>query len=156
MPVHQRALDDLQGLAQLLQGRQGVLLDEVGLAGEQGVGQAFGHRLFAPGQVFRALASCCRRCAVAISVRRSVASGPAVQDHVLDRLQQLRLDLRVHRQLAGVDDAHVQPRGDGVVQEGRVHGLAHGVVAAEAEAQVADAAADQGAGHGLLDERQAR
>ncbi len=34
--------------------------------------------------------------------------GPAIEQHVLDELQQLRRDLLVHRELAGVDDAHVE------------------------------------------------
>jgi hypothetical protein len=55
------------------------------------------------------------------------------------------------RELAGVDDAHVHARADGVVQEGRVHGLAHRVVPAEREGDVAEAARDLGQGQGRLD-----
>ena len=66
----------------------------------------------------------------------------AVEDDVLDALEQLRLDVLVDRELAGVDDAHVEPGGDRVVEERRVHRLAHGVVAAEREAEVGDAAGD--------------
>ena len=66
----------------------------------------------------------------------------AVEDHVLDVLEQLGRDVLVHDELAGVDDAHVHAGLDGVVEKGRVHRLAHDVVAAERERQVADAAAD--------------
>ena len=52
---------------------------------------------------------------------------------------------------AGVDDAHVQPGLDGVVEEHGVDRLAHRVVAAEAEAHVADAARDLGARQVPLD-----
>jgi hypothetical protein len=38
------------------------------------------------------------------------------------------LDLLVDLEHAGVDDAHVHAGGDGVVEEGRVHGLAHGLL----------------------------
>ena len=69
--------------------------------------------------------------------------GAPVEDHVLARLAQLRLDLLVDRQLPGVDDAHVHAGGDRVVEEHRVHRLAHRVVAAERERDVADAAAHQ-------------
>ena len=67
--------------------------------------------------------------------------GAAVEDHVLDPLEQLGLDVLVDRELAGVDDAHVEPGADRVVEERRVHRLAHDVVAAEREAEVRDAAA---------------
>ena len=65
--------------------------------------------------------------------------------------KQILGNLLVNAQHPGVDDAHVQPRLDGVVEEGRVHRLAHDVVAAEGKGNVADAAADPGAGQVLLD-----
>src|SRR6476469_4768582 len=53
-------------------------------------------------------------------VRRSVA---AVEQHVLDELEEVFRDLLVDRQLAGVDDAHRQPGVDGVVEKRGVHRL---------------------------------
>ena len=50
--------------------------------------------------------------------------GAAVEQHVLDQLAQLGLDLLVDLEHAGVDDAHVHAGLDGVVQERRVHRLA--------------------------------
>ena len=50
--------------------------------------------------------------------------GPAVEQHVLDALEQVLGDLLVDLELAGVDDAHVEAGADGVVEEGRVHRLA--------------------------------
>ena len=81
----------------------------------------------------------------AISSRRSVACRrpwAAVEDDVLAGLAQLRLDRVVDGELAGVDDAHVHAALDGVVEEHRVHRLAHRLVAAEREGQVRDAAGD--------------
>ena len=63
--------------------------------------------------------------------------GAAIEQHVLDELPQLRLDLLVDLEHAGVDDAHVHAGLDGVIEERRVHRLAHVVVAAEAERDVA-------------------
>ena len=77
--------------------------------------------------------------------------GTAVEDDVLDPLAQLRLDLVVDDQRAGVDDAHVEAGLDRVVEEDRVDRLADRVVAAEGEADVGDAAGDLGAGQVLLD-----
>ena len=70
----------------------------------------------------------------------------AIEEHVLDVLAQLFGDLVVDRELAGVDDAHVQAGVDGVVEERRVHGFADRVVAAERERDVAHAAGDLGTG----------
>ena len=72
--------------------------------------------------------------------------GAAVEEDVLDALEQLRLDVLVHRQLTGVDDPHVEPRLDRVIEERGVHRLAHDVVAAKAEAEVRDAARRTDAG----------
>ena len=55
--------------------------------------------------------------------------GPAVEQHVLDALEQVFRDLLVDLQLAGVDDAHVEAGLDGVVEKRRVHRLAHHLVA---------------------------
>jgi molybdopterin converting factor small subunit len=50
------------------------------------------------------------------------------------------IEIVVHRHLAGIDDAHVHAGLDGVIEEHRVHRLAHRLVAAERERQVRDAA----------------
>ena len=68
--------------------------------------------------------------------------GAAVEQHVLDALEQVGGNLLVDLQLAGVDDAHVEASADGVIEEGRVHRLAHHLElrAAEGERDIADAA----------------
>ena len=77
--------------------------------------------------------------------------GAPVEEHVLDELAELGRDLLVDLEHAGVDDAHVHPGLDGVVEERRVHRLADVVVAAEAEGDVRDAAADLGVRQVRLD-----
>ena len=67
--------------------------------------------------------------------------GPAVEQDVLDPLEQVLGDLLVDLELAGVDDPHVEPGLDRVVEERGVHRLADRVVAAVRERDVADAAA---------------
>ena len=69
----------------------------------------------------------------------------AVEDDVLDALAQLGVEVVVDADHAGVDDAHVHPRLDRVIEEHGVDGFAHRVVAAEREAHVGDAARDLGA-----------
>ena len=68
--------------------------------------------------------------------------GPPVEDHVLDPLQQVRVDVVVLRQGTRVDDRHVEAGADRVVQEHGVDRLADAVVAAERERHVGHAAAD--------------
>jgi hypothetical protein len=70
--------------------------------------------------------------------------GAAVQHHVFDAFAQFSIELVVDADHPGVDDAHVHAGLDGVVQEHRVDRLAHRLVAAEAEAHVADAAGHLG------------
>ena len=77
---------------------------------------------------------------------------PAVEDDVLDVLEQILRDVLVDHQLAGVDDAHVHAGPDRVIQERRVNGLTHHIVAAERKRQIADAAADLHARAGRLDD----
>ena len=74
-----------------------------------------------------------------------------VQQHVLHKFEQILGDLLVHRKLPGVDDPHVEAGADRVIQEGGVHCLAHRVVAAERERDVAHAPADLTARQRRLD-----
>ena len=68
--------------------------------------------------------------------------GTAIQQNVFDQFLQLRLDLLVNFQHAGVDDAHVHAGFDGVIEKRAVHRLAHGIVAAKTKRHVRHAAAD--------------
>ena len=54
--------------------------------------------------------------------------GAAVEQDVLDQFEQVLGDLLVNGELPGVDDAHVEPGVDGVIQKGGVHRLAHGLL----------------------------
>ena len=86
------------------------------------------------------------------STSRSVASAPAVEDHVFDVLEQILRNVFVDDQLAGIDDAHVEAGLDRMVEERRVHRFADDIVAAERERQVAHAAAHLHARAGRLDD----
>ena len=129
----------VDGLAHFLGVLDHVLVDAV----DQRVLQPFAHRQFAPGQ---------RRCRCPVRASALVLFGDlqqalgrvraAVEHHVLDALAQFGIEVVVDRQRAGVDDAHVHAGLDRVVQEHRVDRLAHGVVAAERERHVGDAAGD--------------
>ena len=105
----------------------------------------------------RSRASCAAGALEALGEREQPLGGgalalrAAVQHHVLAGLAQLGLDRVVDRELAGVDDAHVHAGVDGVVEEDRVHRLAHRLVAAEGEGEVGDAAGDVDVRQGLDD-----
>jgi hypothetical protein len=53
-----------------------------------------------------------------------------IQQHVFDVPAQLRRDFLVDAELAGIDDAHVQAGANRVIEKGRMHRFAHGIVAA--------------------------
>ena len=72
-----------------------------------------------------------------------------IQHHVLDDLQLFCGNVAVHHLRGGVHNTEVHTGLNGVVEEDGMHGFADVVVAAERERQVADAAADVGAGQVL-------
>ncbi len=75
----------------------------------------------------------------------------AVQHHVFAGLAQVRIDALINRKLAGIDDAHIHARLDGVVEEDGMHLLAHRLVAAEGEGEVRHPARDMHQRHFLPD-----
>ena len=140
--VHQRAFDHVERplgqLARLL----GVGLDEIGDAVHQRMRQPLLHRPLAPGEID--VLGLLPGAAELVRQRQQPLGrvGPAVEHHVLASSAQLRIDLVIDRQLPGIDDAHVHAGLDGVIEEHRVHRLAHRLVAAEREREVRDAARD--------------
>src|SRR5690606_15337150 len=149
--VHQRPFDHVDGLVVLQPRFLGVFLDVAGDALDQRVGDARLHIGIAPAQILEVLGI-----AAGGVVRRDLhqtvgAIGAAVEDDVFHPLLELGGDLVIDGQLPGVDDAHGQPRLNGVVEEHRVNRFAHGLVAAEGERHVAHAAGDQRMGQLALD-----
>ena len=124
--VHQRPLDDLERMIGRLPRLFGVGDDVFGDPVNEGVGQTRLHVALAPGKV--------RLPRGGLSFDRIGdlehalgGVGPAVENEILDPLAQIRGNVLVNGKLSGVDDAHVQPGADGVIQEYRMNGLAHGV-----------------------------
>ncbi len=100
------------------------------------------HRPAAPGEIgFLLLAGLA---AVALGQRQQPLGriGAAIEHHVFHRLAQFRLDVVIDDHLPGIDDAHVHPGLDGVIEEDRMHRFAHRLVAAEREGKVRHAAGD--------------
>ena len=148
---HQGTLDDGQAGGVLAAGFFGVLLDVFDNPFDQRMAEAIFHGPFAPG------------CLGLVALGRPALErlgqieqplrgvGPAIQEHVFDVLQQVGRDLFVDVELPGVDDGHVEPGADRVIQKCGVHGPAHRLVAAERERDVAHAAGDFHLGEELLD-----
>ncbi len=112
--------------------------------------EALFHRVGAPGEVFFPLLAAGLH--LLGELHQPLAGiGPPVEHDILDPLAQFRLDVLVHAELAGVDDAHRHASTDRVVQKHRVNCLAHVVVAAETETDVANAATDLGVRQVMLD-----
>ena len=128
----------------------GVLHDPVADALDERVRQPLLDRVVAPGEVAPVgAARAARRRGDLEQPLRGV--GPAHEHEVLDALAQLGIEVVDDRQRPGVDDGHVEAGLDGVEEEDGVDGLAHGVVAAEGERDVRDAAAGEDAGQLRLD-----
>mmetsp|Transcript_15591 Transcript_15591/g.36733 ORF Transcript_15591/g.36733 Transcript_15591/m.36733 type:complete len:692 (-) Transcript_15591:781-2856(-) len=162
--LHERALDDVErrrvgdGVrASLL----GVELDELVNALQERVDQALLHRRRPPlrSSLLRyqvAAASLDLRDALLLllcAIEELLGGvGAGVEHRSLAHGAQLRLDVVVDRQVAGVDDGHVHAVLDGVVEEHSVHRLADHFEATEREGQVGESAADLGARAGVLDD----
>ena len=108
--------------------------------GDQGVLEPFGHRRVAPGEFLAAVFRFRRLDRLGKLGEPVGGVGPAVQEDVFDLFQQVFGDLIVDGELAGVDDPHIEPGADRVIQKRRVHRLADRVVAPVRERHVADAA----------------
>ena len=134
--VHQGTLNDVQRARHGEARGLGVLVDIFGDAVHQSMAEPPLDRPLAPGEIlflhFLALAAEFFR-----KLEQSLGrAGIAIQDHVLAGLAQFGIDVVIDDHLPGIDDAHVHAGLDGVIQEHRMHRLAHRLVAAERERQV--------------------
>ncbi len=147
---HQWPLDHVERPGGLLPRLLHVLIDVVGQSLHQRMGQPFLHRSCPPLVVLhRRLALLFDRVGKGHQPLRGIR--PAVQQHVFDQRQQIFGDLLVDGQLPRIDDPHVETGLYGMVEERSMHRLAHDVVAAKRERNIADAAADLGQRQVLLD-----
>ena len=123
---HQRAFDDVERALGLKPRFLGVGLDELGHSVDERMGDALVDRPFAPLEILR-LRFLGAGAAEAFGDRQHALGrvGAAVEDDVLARFAQVRVDGLVDRKLAGIDDPHVHAGLDGVIEEHRVHRLAH-------------------------------
>lgn len=131
----------------------GIRVDEFGDAVHQRMFQPLLDRPFAPAEVaflglLRASAAEAFGDLQHLLRRRAAGLRYAVQHHVFTGLSQGRVDLVIDGQLPRVDDAHVHPRLNGVVEEHRMHRLPHRLVAAEGEGEVGNTARDMRMGQG--------
>ena len=148
---HQRAFDHVERARRSAPRLLGVVGDEVRDAVHQRMAEPLVDRPFAPGEIdfLRLLALA----GEALRDREQPLGRVVapVEHDVLAGLAQFRIEIVVHRHLAGIDDAHVHAGLDRVIEEHRVHRLAHRLVAAERERQVRHAAGDVHAGQVLPD-----
>ena len=154
--VHERALDDVEWARVFLAAFLGVGVDELVDAFDEGVREPGFDRGVAPGEIFFDLGlrgTALGGFQIFGKFDETVGGvGATVQEDVFDVSAERGLDLVVVAEHAGVDDAHVHALADGVVKKSRVNRLAYGVVAAEREGDVGNAAGDFGAGEGLFDD----
>ena len=135
--VHERALDDVQGPRILLPRFLRVGVDKRVDALHERMAEPLFDGSIAPGEVlfdFRFRRAALQRLEFVGKGHEPLGGiGPAIEEDILDPFQQVLGDLLIDAQHAGVDDRHVHARADGMVEERRVHRLAHRVVAAKRE-----------------------
>ncbi len=150
-PVHERTLDHRERAVVFHARFLGIRFDVLDDAVDERVLQPLLDRALAPPFVPLLLFP---RPGVLLGVNDELFRGfrGTIEEHVLDELPEGGIDVVVDRELAGVDDAHVEPRLDRVIEKAGVHRLADVVVAAKGEREVADAAGDLGALALFLDE----
>ena len=153
-PFHQRSLNHTHSLAIYLNSLRNIFRQSLAPSFENRIPEPFSHRSdclhldfrcragprFFPGKHFRRL--------VYKPFRRLRIP---VKYHILHALQQLRLDLVIDLQHGRVHDGHVETCLDGMVQESRMHGLAHSIVASERKRKVGHSAGSQSSRQVRLD-----
>ncbi|OPZ73177.1 MAG: hypothetical protein BWY82_01207 [Verrucomicrobia bacterium ADurb.Bin474] len=60
----------------------------------------------------------------------------AIEDNILDRFEQNGINFLVGNQQSGIHNSHVQPGGNRMVQEHRMHRLPHNVVSPEGKRNI--------------------
>src|ERR687895_748716 len=67
----------------------------------------------------------------------------AIEEHIFNALQEIRRGLLVDAELAGIDDAHVHACLNAMIKKGCMYGLAHDIIAAKREGDIADTTRNQ-------------
>ena len=133
--VHQRPFDDIDRPAAGVEGLQprflGIVNNERVEPFDQRVFQPFVDRQLAPslGGLFDNTAVAAEAFGNVEQAIRGI--GPAVEHDIFARLPQFGIDRVIHIKLPGVDDRHVEPGRDGMIQEDRMHRAAHRFITAE-------------------------
>src|SRR5260221_1219855 len=148
---HERAFNHVEGFGKLLPRLFRVSVDVIHDAFDQGVAEALFNRALTPG-VFKHLGLVFLFYRLGEFNQPLGGIGTAVEQNVLNQFQQVFRNFLIDGELAGIDDAYVHARLDGMVEKRRVHRFAHDVVAAEGKRNVAHAAADFAIRQGGFDE----
>ena len=155
---HQRALNDLEGAGVVAVGAGllHVALDELLNTLHQRVGEALGDGAVTPlvnlDGLLTSLGVALSLLLLGISDEGLGGVGVAVEDGILDELQEVGGDVSVDGQRAGVDNGHIDRAvADSLIQEGAVHRHTNLLETAEGEGKVRETTADAGVGEVLLD-----
>ncbi len=152
--VHQRPFDHVDRptacRVYLLARLFGVLDDEVRDAVHERMGQARLDALIAPFEVLFLLRGA--RLELVGDFEQAIGGvASAIEDDVFHALAQLGIEIGIDAELAGVDDAHVHPGLNRVIEKHGMDRFANRIVAAERERHVRHAAAHLRVGQVLLD-----
>jgi hypothetical protein len=157
-PRHERTFNDVQRPLSREPRLLRVCEDELDVALDESIRQSLIHRERPPLLRRRFVEVGPRSSSLGLLLqlrsREELLSGVvrAVEDGVLDELEEVWRDVCVQGKCAGVDDGHIHPRLDGVVEEDRVHGLADVLETTEGEGEVGEATADVSSGESRADD----
>ena len=129
-PGHERAFDDIERTLRFLPRFFRVRVDVIDNPFDERVREPFLHRAISPCFIFDCDFAGGFDCFGKFNetLRCVIAT---IEQHILHALAQRRLDLFVNGELTRVDDSHVEPGANRVIQKRRVHRFAHGVVSAK-------------------------
>ena len=74
-----------------------------------------------------------------------------IKDDVFDRFAQFRFDIVIDRQVTGIDNAHIHPGLNRVIEEDRVDGTAHRLIATKGKADIRHTARNADIGQAAFD-----
>ena len=149
--IHQRSFNYMQGLFVFLECFFGVFVDEFGNPFDQTMTQALFNTIQSPSLsflhflfffAFELIGQCHQSFGGIVS---------AIHQNILNVFEKFFWNLIINFNHSGIHDPHIETGFDGVIQEGRVHGLSHSVVAAERETDIGNTPRNFGSGKVLFD-----
>ena len=155
---HQRTFNNIYSLGIFLQGFCQVFFQIIAYSFSQSIFQPLFYRSTFPPRLLRTSYSLhnpiCSSCFSCISLglqtfgRLNQPLGsirPTIQHHVLNTLQYIGRNVGIEHRSSRIDNTHIHPLANGMIQEHSMHRLADIIVSPKRERKIADSTTDVGA-----------